>query len=63
MEVNIVAISLMIIVHTMGFINSSRNTRRKWCVRKDEHDNHGTYTEYEMIIMYEQDNNTPIITY
>jgi hypothetical protein len=50
MEVNIAARSLMIIVHTMGFIERRQfqNTTRKWCVRKDEHDNHGACKEYEI---------------
>jgi hypothetical protein len=40
----------MIIVHTMEFIERRQfqEHHKKWCVRKDEHDNHGVCKEYEI---------------
>jgi hypothetical protein len=50
MEVNIAARSLMITVHTMGFVERRQfqEHHKKWCVRKDEQDNHGACKEYEI---------------
>jgi len=31
--------------------DNSKNCARKWCVRKDEHDNHGTRKEHEIACM------------
>jgi hypothetical protein len=40
----------MITIHTMGFIERIQfhEHHNKWCVRKDEHDNHGACKEYEI---------------
>jgi hypothetical protein len=40
----------MINVHTMGLVEriQFQNTTRKWCVGKDELDNHGACKEYEI---------------
>jgi hypothetical protein len=50
MEVNIATRSLMIIVHTMGFLERRQfqEPTRKWGVRKDELENHGACKEYEI---------------
>jgi hypothetical protein len=45
MEVNI-ATRILMITGQREYI--SRNTTRKWCVRKDEQDNHGAWKEYEI---------------
>jgi hypothetical protein len=50
MEVNIAARILMIIVHTMRLVERRQfqEHQRKWCVIKDEQDNHGACKEYEI---------------
>ena len=50
MEVNIAAKSLIDIVQSMEFTekDSSNNTTRKWCVRKDEQNNHGACKVHEI---------------
>jgi hypothetical protein len=50
MEVNIEARSLMIIVHTMGFVERRQfqEHHKKMVCRKDEQDNHGACKEYEI---------------